>query len=207
VPSLNSRHSPDHFIKVQAWEGEHKAAVSHASPPPIRRTSQTYQPKAKQPPPSKNQAMVGYGGTHHAADMRNSRSFAPLVAGTSSPHLHHLLRTGMRTAMVSSSFNAKHCECPSGNHKCTDIAKSSCCHQSILRKPNQRVPSQHAAHLNQCIRIVPRLNPKRLHKLRRAAPHCRHKPPLFTHSSQRISTTGRLWHPAAIKNLSPIHKR
>jgi hypothetical protein len=72
--------------------------------------------------------MVGYSDTHHVADMRNLRSFAPLVAGTSSPHLHRLLRTGMRTAMVSSSLNAKHRECPSSNHKCTDIAKSSCCH-------------------------------------------------------------------------------
>jgi hypothetical protein len=160
-----------------------------------------------QPPPSKNQVMVGYSGTHHAADMRNSRSFALLVAGTSSPHLHRLLRTGMRTAMVGSSLNAKHRKCPCGNHKCTDIAKSSCCHRSILRKTNQRVPSQHAAHLHQSIRIIPRLNPKRLHKLRRAAPHRRHKPSLFSQSLQRISTTGWLWHPAALKNLSPIHKR
>jgi len=72
--------------------------------------------------------MVGYNGTHHAADTRNSRSFVPLVAGTSSPHLHNPLRTGMRTAMVSSSFNAKHRECPGGNHKCADITKSPCCH-------------------------------------------------------------------------------
>jgi hypothetical protein len=110
--------------------------------------------------------MAGYSDTRHAADMRNSRSFAPLVAGTSSPHLHRLLRTGMRTAMVGSSLNAKHRKCPCGNHKCTDIAKSSCCHRSILRKTNQRVPSQHAAHLHQSIRIIPRLNPKRLYELR-----------------------------------------
>jgi hypothetical protein len=128
VPRFNSRHSPDHLIKVQAWESEYEAAVSHVSPPPIHHTSQTYQLKAKQPPPSRNQVMVGYSGTHHAADMRNLRSFALLVAGTSSPHLHHPLRTGMRTAMVSSSFNAKHRECPGGNHKCTNIPKSSCCH-------------------------------------------------------------------------------
>jgi hypothetical protein len=151
--------------------------------------------------------MVGYGDTRHAADMRNLRSFALLVAGISFPHLHYPLRTGMRTAMVSSSFNAKHRECPGGNHKCTDIAKSSCRHRSILRKTNQRVPSQHAAHLHQGIRIIPCLNPKRLHKLRRAAPHRRHKPSLFTQSLQYFVTIGWLWHPAALKNLGPIHKR
>jgi len=160
-----------------------------------------------QPPLNKNQVMVGYSGTHHAADMRNLRSFALLVAGTSSPHLHYPLRTGMRTAMVGSSFNAKHRECPSGDHKCTSIAKSSCCHRSILCKPNQRVPSQHAAHLHQGIGIIPRLKLQRLHKLRRAASYRRHKTPFFSQSSQRISTTGWLWHPAALKNLSPIHKR
>jgi hypothetical protein len=136
-----------------------------------------------QPPPDKSQAMVGCTGIRHAADMRNLRSFALLVAGTSSPHLHHPLRTGMRTAMVSSSFNAKHRECPSGDHKCTDIAKSSCCHRSILRKSNQRVPSQHAAHLDQCIRIISGFKLKRLYELRRAAPYRCHKTPLFTQSS------------------------
>jgi hypothetical protein len=128
MPGFNSRHRPNHLVKVQAWEGEHETAVSHASPPPIRHTSQTYQLKAMQPRPNKNQVMVGYNDTRHAADMRNLRSFALLVAGTSSPHLHHPLRTGMRTAVVSSSFNAKHRECPGGNHKCTSIAKSSCRH-------------------------------------------------------------------------------
>jgi hypothetical protein len=37
--------------------------------------------------------MVGYSDIRHAADMRNSRSFALLAAGISSPHLHHRLRT------------------------------------------------------------------------------------------------------------------
>jgi len=84
-----------------------------------------------------NLAMAGYSDTRHAADMRNLRSFALLVAGTSSPHLHYPLRTGMRTAMVSSSLNAKHRKCPRGNHKCTNIAKSSWCHdQSSARRTN-----------------------------------------------------------------------
>jgi hypothetical protein len=101
----------------------------------MRRTNQTYQLKAKQLPPSKNQVMAGYSDTRHAADMRNLRSFALLVAGSSFPHLHHLLRTGMRTAMVGSSFNAKHRECPSGDHKRAYIAKSTCCHdQSSARR-------------------------------------------------------------------------
>jgi len=81
--------------------------------------------------------MAGCSGTHHAADKRNSRSFALLVAGTSSPHLHYPLRTGMRTAMVSSSFNAKHRECPSGNHKCTCIGNTFRGHeQSSARRTN-----------------------------------------------------------------------
>jgi hypothetical protein len=151
--------------------------------------------------------MAGCSGTRHAADMRNLRSFVPLVAGTSSPHLHHPLRTGMRTAMVGSSFNAKHRECPSGNHKCAYIAKSSCCHRSILRKSNQRVTSQHASHFHQGIGIIPRLNAKRLYKLRRATANRRYKLALFTQPAQRLHPPRRLWHPAALKNLSPIHKR
>ena len=38
MSGFNSRHRPDHLVKVQAWEGEHEAAVSHTSPLAIRRT-------------------------------------------------------------------------------------------------------------------------------------------------------------------------
>lgn len=151
--------------------------------------------------------MVGYAGIRHAADMRNSRSFAPLVADISSPPLHHPLRTGMRTAMVSSSFNAKHRECPSGNHKCTDIAKSSCCHRSILRKANKRVAAKHSANLDQSIRVISGIDLDRSEQFCRSTPDCRLKAASLLHFSQRILTTWRIWHPSVLKNPGPIHKR